>query len=96
MKDFIICILTKLPEILTDTTTITTVNVPECYRIDLTYENGTPIEIQVKILKDFLEKHYIKYNSTEKKDGYGKRHTISFEFSGAVIECNFTVFGYVE
>ena len=96
MKDFIICILTKLPEILTDTTIITTENVPECYRIDLTYENGTPIEIQVKILKDFLEKNCIKYDSTERKDGYGKRHTLSFKFNEAVIECNFTVFGYVE
>lgn len=92
MKNFIIAILTNMPEMLIDTTTITTVNVPKCYQIDLTYENGTPVEIKTQILKDWLKKQGITYTYVEKKDRYGGRCcTISF-VNKIAIECNFVVF----
>ena len=95
MKNFIICVLTEIPELLINATTITTMNMTELdsgYRIHLKYVDVLSLENKTKILKDLLKKHDIKYTSTEKKDEHSELHTISFTFNDTVIECWLSAF----
>ena len=93
MKNFIIAVLTNMPEILIDTTNIETVNTSKLfdyYKIYFRYIDGTPLTPKTEILKEFLKKHDIDYTTAEKTDEFSEYYSILFKFNDVQIKCTFS------